>query len=70
MTDFKVLYVPSVAPVDLPRCEAQRQTNYANDHLSSDRQCKWSARYNINGRLLCKKHAGPEALKILTEMSK
>ncbi len=66
LSDFRVLYVPSVAP-DLPQCEAIRQTNYANDTPERDRQCKWGARYFLNGRYLCKKHAGPEALKILTK---
>lgn len=69
MIDFKVLYVPAVEP-DLPQCEADRKSNYANDRHDTDRQCRWSARYHINGKLLCKKHAGIEALAMLTEMTK
>ena len=66
MTEFKVLYVPSVAP-DLPQCEAFRKTTYANDTESTDLQCKWSARFDINGKLLCSKHAGKELLRLEIE---
>lgn len=59
-----ILYAPSVAP-DLPQCEAIRKGNYANDTENTNRQCKWSARYEINGVCLCSKHAQKEALRIL-----
>lgn len=66
---FRVLYTPAVPPPELPQCEAMRKTPYANDHSRTDFQCKWSARYFINGKLLCSKHAGQEALKMFRDGS-
>ena len=63
-SEAKQLYVAPLKP-DLPRCEAIRGTKYANDHTNSDRQCKWSAYFDIGGKKLCRKHAGQEALRIL-----
>lgn len=60
---FKILYNPPTAP-ELPQCEALRKTGYANDTDKTDFQCKWSARFNINGKMLCSKHAGRELLQL------
>lgn len=57
--------VEPVAQVVLPRCEAIRTSPYANDTDTTDRQCRWSAKFRIDGRNLCSKHAGPVALEIL-----
>jgi len=67
MARVEVLFTPAPKP-DLPQCEAIRATPYANDTPDRDRRCKWSARYRIDGRLLCSKHAGPAALEILLKM--
>lgn len=64
--DFTVLYQRPDKP-ELPRCEAQRKTNYANDSDNTDRQCKWSAVVSIDGKPLCSKHAGAELLRIYME---
>lgn len=64
--DFRILYSKAVKP-ELPQCEAQRKTNYANDSDKTDRQCKWSAVVSIDGRHLCSKHAGAELLRIHME---
>ena len=56
----KILY-----PLDMPRCEAQRQTPYDNDTKNTDFQCKWSARYQIDGHNFCSKHAGVAALQLM-----
>jgi len=61
----RVLYKPSVPPDDLPQCEAMRQSPYANDTPETDRQCKWAARYEIDGHYYCSKHAGQVALQKL-----
>lgn len=67
--EFKTLYKRPEKP-DLPQCEAIRKTPYANDHEGTDFQCKWSAMYSINGKLLCSKHAGAELLKLHIEGEK
>ena len=64
--DFRVLHTPAAKP-DLPQCEAQRKTPYANDTPTTDRQCSWSALYVINGKCLCSKHAGAELLRLHVE---
>lgn len=58
-----------IYPMDLPQCEAGRQTPYANDTAETDKQCKWSGKYRIDGRKFCSKHAGQAALQILLEQS-
>lgn len=63
---MRVLWKDPVKP-NLPQCEAIRQTPYANDTPERNKQCKWSARYRINGRNLCSKHAGQAALALLVE---
>jgi hypothetical protein len=52
-------------PVDLPQCEARRENKYLNDTVDTNFQCKWSARYTIDGHYFCSKHAGVAALQIL-----
>lgn len=47
------------------QCEANRECNYHNDTPKTNRQCCFSARFEVNGKLLCSKHAGVAALKIL-----
>lgn len=69
MANVEVLYTPAHKP-DLPQCDAMRQSAYANDAPETDRRCKWSARYRLNGQNLCSKHAGPVALDILVKQQK
>lgn len=57
--------IPLAEPIVTPRCEAKRQTPYANDTEETGFQCKWSSRYKIEGQYLCTKHAGAKALEIL-----
>jgi hypothetical protein len=61
----KQLYVD---PPKLGQCEATRTGKYANDTPRTDRRCVHSARYEIEGRLLCTKHAQARALQILLAM--
>lgn len=51
------------------RCQADRVYDYFNDTPDHDRQCKLSAKILINGKRLCKRHAGVEALDILSKRS-
>lgn len=52
-------------PVEMPRCDATRDTAYANDTDDTDKQCKHTARYRIDDHCFCTKHAGQAALQIL-----
>jgi hypothetical protein len=56
-------------PIDRPQCEAQRETKYRNDTKDTDKQCKGSSRYKIDGHYFCSKHAGVAALQILLRES-
>lgn len=49
----------------LPQCEAGRVTVYANDTARTDRQCRRRAKFRLDGKSLCTKHAGVTALAIL-----
>lgn len=60
----RVLFAPVVKP-DLPQCEAERANSYFNDRPNTDRRCKHSARFEIDGLKLCQKHAGVKALEIV-----
>ncbi len=57
--------VPVAEPIETPRCEAVRETPYANDKADTNFQCKWSSRFKIEGKHLCSKHAAKRALEIL-----
>ena len=54
----------------LGRCEASREGKYCNDKTKGPHQCVQSARYLIEGRRLCTKHAEVAALRILIEQSR
>ena len=45
----------------LPQCEAIRSTRYYNDTPGSHR-CTMHARYIVDGKKLCARHAGEAAL--------
>lgn len=52
---------------DLPQCEAERVTRYYSDKWNPQEkqpnfQCSQRARYDIDGRKLCPRHAGEVAL--------
>lgn len=64
---IKELYRPVVVPKPTPQCEAMRQTPYANDTKDTDKQCKWSSRFEIDGHFYCTKHAGQIALRMMLE---
>lgn len=49
-----------------PRCEAIRETRYANDHNDENR-CSRVARYKIGPLKFCTQHAKDMALCILIE---
>lgn len=51
-------------------CEATRSHNYHNDTPETDRRCKNRARYEVEGKFLCKQHAGPYALELLLEKNR
>jgi len=50
-----------------PRCATQRKSIYYNDKPSTDKQCTLKARYIINGKPLCSRHAGIAAIEILLQ---
>lgn len=52
----------------LPECEAIRSTRYHNDAPGSHR-CTMHARYIVDGKTLCARHAGEVALAYLVENS-
>lgn len=56
----RVLY-----PVTVPNCEAIRETPYANDTPETDKRCHHLAKYEIDGKKLCQKHAQAVALHLL-----
>lgn len=66
---IRELYRPVVIPKPTPQCEATRQSPYANDTKDTDKQCKWSSRFEIDGRFYCSKHAGQVALRKLLEQA-
>lgn len=53
----------------MPQCMAQRTGNYMNDRLDTDRQCRHHAKFMVDGKFYCTKHAGVVALKILISES-
>lgn len=62
------LRAPAVGPlrVQTPRCVATRVYAYAND-VGPPGQCEKSSSYVIQGRHLCKAHAGDFALQLLLQ---
>lgn len=48
----------------LPSCAAKRSTRYAPGYEANhhDKSCKMSARYEIDGKPLCARHAGEVTL--------
>lgn len=59
----KVRHIGKNQPVP---CEALRKHPYYND-TGGKARCKWNAKYFINGKNLCRKHAEVEALALLAE---
>ena len=59
----KVKHIGKNQPI---QCEAVRKHPYYNDSGGAAR-CKWNAKYFINGKYLCRKHAEVEALALLAE---
>lgn len=51
------------------QCESERFGRYAAgwERQHPDKQCTHYAKYEINGRYLCQRHASLEALKLLLE---
>jgi len=49
---------------EVPRCDSLAVSQAARDR-GETRRCKMPAKYTINGRNLCPKHAGAAALSIL-----
>lgn len=68
MTHSATSLVPDAS--DRGQCEASRVYNYHNDRPTTDRQCKHSARFVVDGKRLCAKHAGVAALHILLKQTK
>jgi hypothetical protein len=52
-----------------PQCEATRVGRYYSDKPGPLPVCEHSSSYVINGRHLCKRHAGAAALQLLLEQS-
>ena len=50
-----------------PRCEATRVYSYLSDRGRPPGQCEKSSSYVIQGRHLCKAHAGDFALQLLLQ---
>lgn len=62
--------VEPLVPVDLPQCEAVRTHAYHNDTSDTDKSCKNRAKYVVDGKHLCRAHAGPAALQVLLRSGK
>lgn len=62
--------VEPLVPIELPQCEAIRAHAYPNDKPDTDKSCKNRAKYIIDGKHLCQKHAGPAALALLLRQSR
>lgn len=52
---------------ELGQCEAAREGKYGNDTPQTDRQCVFTAKYLVDGKRLCTRHAGVAALRILMQ---
>lgn len=52
---------------EFPRCQQERSTRYTPSYEQhvKDKSCLHSARYVVDGRNLCKLHAGEAALAFL-----
>lgn len=55
---------------ELPQCEAVRDSRYYCDPGPGPYQCRHRARFTIDGKKLCRKHAGVMALNILLSETK
>jgi len=44
------------------RCEVMRDTKYANDRVTTDKQCARNATIIYDGVHMCRQHAGRKAL--------
>lgn len=64
MNRVEVLWNPLTKP-ELPQCETDRLNDYYNDKPDTDRRCKHGARYKIDGKCFCARHAGIYALQTL-----
>jgi hypothetical protein len=52
---------------ELGQCQASREGRYANDKPNTISRCTHTAKYEIEGKRLCTKHAECAALRILLE---
>lgn len=50
---------------ELGQCQAHREGRYANDKPETNLRCVHTAKYDVQGRRLCQKHAEVAALRIL-----
>jgi len=60
---------PKVTAVALPQCEARRSGRYCSDIIGVVNQCKRNATIFLDGKNLCRTHAGEHALALLIQMS-
>ncbi len=53
--------------VDLPRCTAKvdNTTRRWNQAVENDGICTHTGKYDIDGRVLCTRHAGQKAIEVL-----
>ncbi len=65
---IKLLYNPPTPFHLLPRCEAIRETVYANDTPDTNKQCERKAIVEIDNKKLCMQHAGPIAVRKLIKI--
>lgn len=69
---FDTIHRSKTKSVDaLPQCEAERTTRYYSDVRDGTKnfQCSQRARYDIDGKKLCPRHAGEVALAHLLKES-
>lgn len=50
---------------DIGQCEAQREGRYLNDTPETNKRCAHSAKFVVDGKRLCQRHAGQAALRYL-----
>ncbi len=50
-----------------PKCEGVPTVYYHGQPVRMERKCKFAARYVLDGRKLCRLHAGDEAIGILLQ---
>lgn len=58
---------PTIAQSDKERCEALTVMTWWKSKNKKEQRCPFSARYLVQGKLLCRHHAVNEAVAICTE---